>query len=99
MISEILIALIVAFVLFEIIEHVVFPLIWLILRRKRGSISGEEGMVGKEVQVREWNRTEGQVSVNAELWRAVSDVPLLKGDKAVIHNVEGLTLRVEPFKD
>jgi membrane protein implicated in regulation of membrane protease activity len=99
MISQILIALIVAFVLFEIIEHVVFPLIWLILRRKKGSISGAEGMVGKVVQVRQWNKTEGQVFVNAELWRAVSDVPLSKGDKAVIHNVEGLTLKVEPFKD
>ena len=99
MISQILIALVVAFVLFEIIEHVVFPLIWLILRRKKGFISGAEGMVGKVVQVRQWNKTEGQVSVNAELWKAVSDVPLSKGDKAVIHSVEGLTLRVEPFKD
>ena len=99
MISEIMIALIIAFVIFEIIEHVVFPLFWLILRKKRGFISGAEGMVGKVVQVRQWNKTEGQVSVNAELWRAISDVPLSKGDKAVIHNVEGLTLRVEPFKD
>jgi membrane protein implicated in regulation of membrane protease activity len=56
-------------------------------------------MVGKVVQVRQWNKTEGQVFVNAELWRTVSDVPLSKGDKAVIHSVEGLTLRVEPFKD
>ncbi len=99
MIKNILIALIVAFVLFEIIEHVVFPLVWFILGRKRRSISGAEGMVGKVVEVKQWNKTEGQVFVNAELWRAVSDDPLLKGDKAVIHNVEGLTLRVEPFKD
>ena len=99
MITQILIALIAAFVLFEIIEHVVFPLVWLILRRKTRSVSGAEGMVGKVVKVREWNETEGRVLVNSELWRAVSDVPLSKGDKAVIHNVEGLTLRVEPFKD
>ena len=99
MTKNILIALIVGFVLFEIIEHVVFPLVWLILGRERRSISGAEGMLGKVVEVRQWNKTEGQVSVNAELWRAISDVPLSKGDKAVIHNVEGLTLRVEPFKD
>jgi len=99
MTKNILIALIVGFVLFEIIEHVVFPLVWLIFGRKRRSICGAEGMLGKVVEVRQWNKTEGQVVVNAELWRAVSDVPLSKGDKAVIHNVEGLTLRVEPFKD
>jgi len=56
-------------------------------------------MLGKVVEVRQWNKTEGQVVVNAELWRAVSDVPLSRGDKAVIHKVEGLTLRLEPFKD
>jgi len=99
MITQILIALIVAVILFEIIEHLVFPLVWLILRRKTRSVSGAEGMVGKVVEVKQWNKTEGRVLVNAELWRAVSDAPLLKGDKAVIHNVEGLTLRVEPFKD
>ena len=99
MTKNILIALIVGFVLFEIIEHVVFPLVWLILGRKRRSISGAEGMLGKVVEVRQWNKTEGQVFVNAELWRAVSDVPLSRGDKAVIHEVEGLTLRVEPFED
>ena len=99
MIKTILIALVVAFVLFEFVEHVVFPLVWFILGRKRRSISGAEGMIGKVVEVKQWNKTEGQVFVNAELWRAVSDVPLLKGDKALIHDVEGLTLRVEPFKE
>jgi len=99
MITQILIALIGAVILFEIIEHVVFPLVWLILDRKRRLVSGAEGMVGKVVEVREWSKSEGRVLVNAELWRAVSDVPLLKGEKAVIQNVEGLTLRVDPFKD
>jgi len=99
MIKTILIALVVAFVLFEFVEHVVFPLVWFILGRKRRSISGAEGMLGKVVEVKQWYKTEGQVFVNGELWRAVSDVPLFKGDKALIHDVEGLTLRVEPFKE
>ena len=99
MLTNILIALVVAFVLFEFVEHVVFPLIWLILGRKRRSISGAEGMLGKVAVVKQWNNTAGRVFVNGALWRAVSDVPLLKGGKAVIRNVEGLTLRVEPFKD
>jgi membrane-bound serine protease (ClpP class) len=99
MIKNMLIALIVTFVLFEIIEHVVVPLVGFLLGRKRRSISGAEGMVGKVVKVKQWNTTEGQVFVNGELWRAICEVPLVKGDKAIIHNVEGLTLKVEPFND
>lgn len=99
MIKNILIALIVAFVLFEIIEHVVVPLIGFLLGRKRRSISGAEGMVGKVVKVKQWNTTEGQVFVNGELWRANCEIPLAKGDKAIIHNVEGLILKVEPYTD
>ncbi len=99
MIKNMLIALIVAFVLFEIIEHVVVPLVGFLLGRKRRSISGVEGMVGKVVKVKQWNTTEGQVFVNGELWRANCGIPLVKGDKAIIHSVEGLTLKVEPFTD
>jgi len=99
MIKNMLIALIVAFVLFEIIEHVVVPLVGFLLGRKRKSISGAEGMVGQVVEVKQWNTTDGQVFVNGELWRAICEVPLVKGDKAIIHNVEGLTLKVEPFND
>ena len=99
MIKNMLLALIVAFVLFEIIEHVVVPLVWFLLGRKRRSISGAEGMVGKVVKVEQWNTTEGQVFVNGELWRANCEVPLVEGDKAIIHSVEGLTLKVEPFTD
>jgi membrane-bound serine protease (ClpP class) len=99
MITQILLALIGAFVLLEIIEHVLLPLLGIILGRKTRSISGAEGMVGKVVKVREWNQTEGKVRVNAELWKAVSDVPLSNGDKVVVSDVRGLTLRVEPFQD
>ena len=99
MIKNMLIALLVAFVLFEIIEHIVVPLVGFLLGRKRISISGAEGMVGKVVKVKQWNTTEGQVFVNGELWRANCEVPLVKGDKAIIHSVEGLTLKVEPFTD
>ena len=99
MITKILIALVVAFVLFELVEHVVIPLIWFILGKKRRSISAAEGMLGEVAEIKKWNKTAGQVFVNGSLWRAVSDVPLLKGDKVVIRNVEGLTLRVEPFKN
>ena len=95
----VLIALIVAFVLFEIIEHVFVPLVGFILSRKKKSISGAEGMVDMVVEVKQWNTTKGQVFVNGELWKATCEVPLVKGDKAIIHHVDGLTLKVEPFID
>ena len=77
----------------------VFPLFWSIKNRKKRSVTGVTGMLEKVVEVKQWKKTEGQVLVNGELWRAVSDVPLLAGDKAVIQNVEGLTLRVKAFEE
>jgi len=93
-----IIILIIGFLLFEFIEHVVFPLIWFIKDRKRRSVCGVSGMLGKIGKIQHWQENEGQVFVNGELWRAVSDVPLLVGHKIVVQSVEGLTLRVKPFK-
>ncbi|MBW2194577.1 MAG: NfeD family protein [Deltaproteobacteria bacterium] len=99
MMKDIIITLIIGFIVFELIEHVVFPLFWAVKNRKKRSVCGAEGMFGKVVEIRQWNKTEGQVFVDGELWRAVSDVPLLTGGKAVIQNVEGLTLSLKPFND
>ena len=55
-------------------------------------------MFGKVGEIKRWQETEGQVFVNGEFWRAVSDTPLLVGHKIVVQGVEGLTLRVKPFK-
>jgi len=99
MIQNMLITLVVALIVVEIIEHVLVPLIGLIFGKKRRSISGAEGMVGQVVEVKRWKDDEGEVFVNGELWRAVCMVPLVKGDKAVIHDVEGLLLKVEPLNN
>jgi membrane-bound ClpP family serine protease len=100
MAKSILIALVVGFLLFEFVEHLLFPLVWFVLGKKRRSTSGAEGMLGKVVEVRQWNRNEGQVLVNGELWRAVSDVPLTEGDEAVIYDIKGLILKVRlPERD
>jgi membrane protein implicated in regulation of membrane protease activity len=37
--------------------------------------------------------------INGELWKAVSEVPLLNGGKAVVRGIEGLTLKLEPYED
>ena len=99
MMKTIILTLVIGLVLFELVEHVVFPLFWFIKDRKRKSVCGVTGMLGKVGEIKQWRETEGRVFVNGELWRAVSDVPLLTGDNAVIQNVEGLTLRVKPCKD
>ncbi len=94
MIKEFLTALVVGFLLFEFIEHVIFPLVWLFLRRRRGSQCGKEGMVGKIVKVNSWVKGEGSVLVEGELWKAKSDDPLQPEDKAFVQEVDGLVLKV-----
>ena len=98
MIETIILALVMGFLLFELIEHVVFPLFWFIMGRKRRSVCGASGMLGKLGEVKQWKKNEGKVFVNGELWKAVSDVPLSPGDRAVIQKVEGLTLEVNPWR-
>lgn len=51
-------------------------------------------MLSKVGEVKQWKKNEGKVFVNGELWQAVSEVPLLPGDRVVIQKVEGLTLEV-----
>jgi len=94
MAKSILIALVIGFLLFEFVEHLLLPLACFILGKKRRSTTGAEGMLGKVVEVRQWNRNEGQVLVNGEFWKAVSEVPLAEGDEAVIYDVKGLILKV-----
>jgi membrane-bound serine protease (ClpP class) len=96
---KILIILVIVLVAFEIIEHLVFPLFWLIIIRRKKSMSGRAGMIGEIGQVREWNKMEGKIFVHGELWNATSDTPLAIGDKVTIQSVEGLTLKVKPISD
>ena len=99
MLKSIILTLVVGVLLFELIEHVVFPLFWFIMDRKRKSVCGVTGMLGKVGEVKQWKKNEGKVFVNGELWQAVSDAPLLPGDRVVIQNVKGLTLGVKPWKE
>ena len=98
MIKTTILTLVIGFILFELIEHVVFPLFWFIKDRKKKSVCGESGMLGKVGEVKQWQKNEGKVFVNGELWQAVSEVHLLPGDSVIIQNVEGLTLEVNPWK-
>jgi membrane-bound serine protease (ClpP class) len=99
MAKGVIITLVIGFIAFELIEHIVFPLFWSVKNRKKRPVSGIPGMLGKVAKVKQWNQTEGQVFINGELWRAVSDVHLSPGDRAVIQQVAGLTLKVKPLND
>ena len=95
--KTIIITILVSVVLYEAVEHLVFPLVWYFVNRKKRSISGASGMLGQTVTVKDWEKTSGRVYFQGELWRAVSDTPLTQGSQAVIEQVEGLTLHVKPW--
>jgi membrane-bound ClpP family serine protease len=97
--KTILLVLVAGFILFELMEHVVLPLIWSIKDRKKESVCGVTGMLGKMAEVKQWDKREGQVFVNGELWQAVSDDALFAGDKTVVQDVKGLTLKVKSLKN
>lgn len=94
MAKEILIALVAGFVIFEFIEHVVFPLVWSIIQRKKGSVCDVSSMVGKVGEVKHWQGNEGKIFIDGELWNARGDFPMLQGDKVVVESLEGFMLTV-----
>ncbi|MGB2929231.1 MAG: NfeD family protein [Desulfobacterales bacterium] len=93
-----IIILVIGFLVFEFIEHVAIPLIWFIKDRRKRSNYGVMGMIGKIVEIKRWDKTEGQVLINGELWKAICEVPLAVCGKAVIQDVEGLTLKLKPYE-
>lgn len=91
---DIVVAIIVAIVAFEVIEHVIAPLIWTVVTRKKRSVSGAAGLLGEVAVVKRWKKTEGYVFVKGELWKAVSSEPISVGDRVIVQRVDGLTLTV-----
>jgi membrane-bound ClpP family serine protease len=97
--KSVIITFVIAFLVFEFIEHVVFPLIWFIKDRNKRSNYGVTGVIGKVVEIKRWDKTEGQVLINGELWNAVCEISLQEGSKAVILDIEGLTLKLKSYED
>lgn len=92
---KILLILVIAYILFELVEHLILPVIWLITNKRRRSPSGESGMVGLVAEVKEWKGTKGRVFVRGELWQAESDDSLQPGEEAVVQSVKRLRLVVK----
>ena len=96
---ETIIIIIICFIVFELIEHVFIPLIWFIKDRNKRSNYGVTGMIGKVVEIKRWDKTEGQVLINGELWNAVCEISLQEDSKAVILDIEGFTLKLKPYEN
>jgi membrane-bound serine protease (ClpP class) len=76
---------------------VVLFLMFQVLRTHRNPVrTGSEGMVSE--RGRAWSdlRPSGKVFVHGELWDAVADGPVTKGDPVEVVAVEGLRLSVRP---
>jgi membrane protein implicated in regulation of membrane protease activity len=90
----VLITLLICFVIYEVFEHLIMPLFWMIRYRKRKFSCGSSGMIGKKCLVKKWDGNSGKVQVGSELWNAIGQFPLIPGDEVVVQDLEGLTLRV-----
>ena len=64
---------------------------------RRGPVYGEEAIVGAEADAEEdFVDGKGKVWLEGESWTARSAVPISKGDRVIVTNLDGLTLDVEP---
>ncbi len=74
-----------------------FGMAWMAARTfRQPPVTGAEGMVGAIALARSDVAPHGQVFVQGELWEAVSESPIRKGEEAVVRSVNGLTLTVAP---
>jgi membrane-bound serine protease (ClpP class) len=67
--------------------------------RRNKVVTGEQGLIGEIGIAQTFLSPAGKVFVHGELWDAVSIIPVPAGERIVIRNVDGLTLRVEPMPD
>ena len=66
---------------------------------RRRVATGVEEMAGARGEVQDWQDGAGHVRAHGERWKAVSAVPLSKGQLVRVTGVDGLVLRVEPEID
>jgi membrane-bound serine protease (ClpP class) len=64
--------------------------------RRNKVVTGEQGLIGEIGIAQTTLAPAGKVFVHGELWDAVSPVPIPAGERIVVRQVDGLTLRVEP---
>lgn len=78
------------------LTFVIMRLAW--ASHQRTIVTGEEGLIGAQGAVIDWNGERGFVQVQGERWQAVSSGPLTAGDPIRVIAVKGLVLKVAPMK-
>ncbi len=64
--------------------------------RRNKVVTGAQGLIGEIGIAQSPLAPAGKVFVHGELWDAVSAVPVPAGERIVVRQVDGLTLRVDP---
>jgi membrane-bound serine protease (ClpP class) len=64
--------------------------------RRNKVVTGEQGLIGEIGIAQTLLAPAGKVFVHGELWDAVSVVPIPAGERIVVRQVDGLTLKVDP---
>ncbi len=65
--------------------------------RRNKVVTGEQGLIGEIGIAQTMLGPSGKVFVHGETWDAVSTVPVPAGERIVVRQVDGLTLRVDPI--
>ena len=70
---------------------------WTAVKSNRGRpVTGVEGMIGSIGIAKTDLNPRGQITVQGEIWEAVSQTPIRQGEAAEVMSVEGLTVKVTP---
>jgi membrane-bound serine protease (ClpP class) len=64
--------------------------------RRNKIVTGKQGLIGEIGIAQTMLGPSGKVFVHGELWDAVSTIPVPAGERIVVRQVDGLTLRVDP---
>ena len=63
---------------------------------RRRPVTGAEGMIGSIGIARTDLNPRGQITLQGEIWEAISQTPIRQGEAAEVMSVEGLTVKVVP---
>ena len=63
---------------------------------RRRPVTGVEGMIGSIGIAKTDLNPRGQILVQGEIWEAISQTPIRKGEAAEVTSIEGLTMKVAP---
>ena len=87
------------FLLYELMEHVILPLLGRFSQKNRIPRSGSEGLLDQPAEVVEWKGKSGLVRLNGEYWQAVGEKPYPIGHVVKVEKIEGLKLTVTSFEN